>query len=116
MYLGVNPFRTKGIFPLHLIELSHGGKLHILRVTAYNFLKNAFLSLKINFVLENSADPDEMPHYAAFHLGLHCLPKYLLRGFWSSRGKDKVRLKPAYSATETSQNIEILHVASLTTI
>ena len=30
-----------------------------------------FLSLKINFVLANSADPDEMPHYVAFHLGLH---------------------------------------------
>ena len=26
--------------------------------------------------LANSADPDEMPHYVAFHLGLHCLPKY----------------------------------------
>ena len=23
--------------------------------------------------LTNSTDPDEMPHYAAFHLGLHCL-------------------------------------------
>ena len=23
-----------------------------------------------------------MPHYAAFHLGLHCLSKYLFRGFW----------------------------------
>ena len=33
-----------------------------------------FLSLKIDFVLANSADPDEMPPYAAFHLGLHCLP------------------------------------------
>ena len=38
---------------------------------------NVFLSLKISFVLANNADPDEMPHYAAFHLGLHCLPKYL---------------------------------------
>ena len=27
------------------------------------------------FFLPNSADPDEMPLYAAFHLGLHCLPK-----------------------------------------
>ena len=27
----------------------------------------------------NSVDPDEMPHYAAFHLGLHCLPKYAFR-------------------------------------
>ena len=29
----------------------------------------------------NSVEPGEMQHYAAFHLGLHCLPKYLLRGF-----------------------------------
>ena len=26
---------------------------------------------------ENGADTDEMPPYGAFHLGLHCLPKYL---------------------------------------
>ena len=32
-------------------------------------------SLKIVFILANSADPGEMQHYAAFHLGLHCLPK-----------------------------------------
>ena len=37
-----------------------------------------FLSLNIDLVLANSADPDEMPHHAAFHLGLHCLPKYPL--------------------------------------
>ena len=28
----------------------------------------------------NSADPDEMAHYVAFHMGLHCLPKYLYTG------------------------------------
>ena len=33
-------------------------------------------SVKIDFVLANSADPDEMLHYAAFHLGLHCLSHY----------------------------------------
>ena len=32
--------------------------------------KFVFLSLK--FVLANSVDPDEMSHYAAFHLGLNC--------------------------------------------
>ena len=32
-------------------------------------------------ILANSADPDEMQHYAAFHLGLHCLPKYPFMGF-----------------------------------
>ena len=26
-------------------------------------------------ILANSADPDEMPQYAAFHLGIHCLAK-----------------------------------------
>ena len=31
----------------------------------------------MDFVWTNSADPDEMPHYAAFHLGLHTLPKKL---------------------------------------
>ena len=48
-----------------------------------SFYYIVFLSLKIDFVKANSADPDEMPHYAAFNLGLHCLPKYLFRGFWS---------------------------------
>ena len=28
----------------------------------------------------NNAEPDEMPPYAEFHLGLHCLPKYLFTG------------------------------------
>ena len=38
--------------------------------------KIEFLSMKIVLILANIVDPDEMPHYAAFHLGLHCLPKY----------------------------------------
>ena len=40
-----------------------------------------FLSLKIYFVLSNSADPDEMLLYVTFHLGLHGLRKYLLIDF-----------------------------------
>ena len=40
------------------------------------FKKNVFLSaLKIDFVLLNNADTDELQHYVAFHLGLHCLQK-----------------------------------------
>ena len=45
-----------------------------------------FLSLKIGFILANSADPDEMPPYAAFHLGFHCLPKYLFTGIQNETG------------------------------
>ena len=48
--------------------------------------KYIFLSLKIDFALANSADPDEMPCYVAFHLGLYCLPKYQFRGFWTTKG------------------------------
>ena len=33
------------------------------------------------FTFTNSVDTDEMQHYAAFHLGLHCLQKY-----WFSEG------------------------------
>ena len=40
-----------------------------------------FLSSKVVLILANSADPDEMQHYAAFHLGFHCLPKYPFRVF-----------------------------------
>ena len=47
-------------------------------ITGYNFkIIFLFLSLKIIvFVLANSVDLNEMPHDVAFHLGLHCLPKY----------------------------------------
>ena len=45
-----------------------------------------FLSLKVVLILANSADPDEMQHIAAFHLGLHCFPKYLFRGFPAYKG------------------------------
>ena len=31
-------------------------------------------------ILANSTDPDKMPPYAAFYLGLHCSPKYLFIG------------------------------------
>ena len=37
-------------------------------------------------MLANIADPDEMQHYAAFHLGLHCLPKHPFRGIPYRKG------------------------------
>ena len=53
----------------------------------WNYLNyDVFLSLKIVFILANSADPDEMQHYAAFYLGLHCLQKYQFRGFQYTKG------------------------------
>ena len=45
-----------------------------------------FLSLMIVFILANNEHPDEMPPYAAFHLGLHCLLKYLFTGMQNGNG------------------------------
>ena len=44
-----------------------------------------FLSLLIDYILANNADPDKKLHYAVFHLGLHYLPKYLFKGFRSKK-------------------------------
>ena len=47
-----------------------------------NFLNYGVFSVSegcFTLILANSAGPDEMQHCAAFHLGLHCLPKY---PFW----------------------------------
>ena len=42
-------------------------------IPGHNFFKYLnFLSEDL-FKLTHSVDPNEMPHYAAFHLGLHCL-------------------------------------------
>ena len=49
-------------------------------MSGYNFKKMiVFLCLKIVFSCTNSVDRDEMQHYAAFHLDLHCLQKYSFR-------------------------------------
>ena len=47
---------------------------------------DVFLPLKVVLILANSADPDEIQHYAAFHLGLHCLPIYPFRGLPYTKG------------------------------
>ena len=45
------------------------------------FSKNNIVFYKIFFDL-NCVDPDKMQNYSAFHLGLHCLLKYLFnKGF-----------------------------------
>ena len=47
---------------------------------------DVFLSLKVVLMLANSEDTDEMQLYAAFHLGLHFIPKYPFRGFQKTKG------------------------------
>ena len=60
----------------------------------YNFQKilySFFLKIFLTFI--NSVDPDEMQHYAAFHLGLHYLQKYSFRGFPNTKGIWKMIIK-----------------------
>ena len=45
-----------------------------------------FFCLKIFLTFANSVDPEEMQQYAAFHLGPHCLQKYLFRCFPEYKG------------------------------
>ena len=45
-----------------------------LGVSGYNFQKKiVFFWLKVFFTFSNNVDPNEMQHYASFHLGPHCL-------------------------------------------
>ena len=58
-----------------------------LGVSGYYFKKTYFLSEDLLYLY--SVDPDEMQHYAAFHLGLHCLQRYSFRGFPEYKGLGK---------------------------
>ena len=44
------------------------------------------MSLKFVFILANSADPDEILPYGAFHLGLNCLPKHHFTSIQNEKG------------------------------
>ena len=71
-------------FPIHIDTTSVGLPIVYFKGHRLSFLNyDVFLSLKIVCILANSADPDEMQHYA---LGLHCLSKYLFRGFQYTNG------------------------------
>ena len=58
--------------------------------------KNPFFCLKTYFTFTNSVVPDEMQHHAAFHLGLHCLQKYLFRGFPKYKGLKNLMIHVPY--------------------
>ena len=55
--------------------------MNILGCQVLIFKKYCIILSEDLFTLANSVDPNEMQHYAAFHLGLYCLEKYSFRGF-----------------------------------
>ena len=46
-----------------------------------NYDASQSLKIVFLFLITNSVNPDEMPHFVAFHQGFHCLPAYLFSGF-----------------------------------
>ena len=68
-------------FPIHIDTTSMVLPIVYFKGSQVEFSKSLLLSLKIVLLLANSADPDEMQHDAAFHLGLHCLPSTRLGVF-----------------------------------
>ena len=67
-------------FPIHSDTLSMGLPIVHFKGSQVEFsIFDVLLSLKVVLILANSAEADEMQHFAAFHLGLHCLPKYPFR-------------------------------------
>ena len=59
-----------------LDTLKSGWSIFYIKGSKVIISKVIFHSLELELFLANSADPDEMPQYAAFHLGLQFLPKY----------------------------------------
>ena len=65
-------------FPIQINECP----IYILRSQRMEFPNyDVFKSLMIVLTSAKSVEPDEMQHYAAFRLGLHCLQKYPFRGY-----------------------------------
>ena len=75
-------------FPKHIDTYSMGHSILCFKGPKVEILDNNYvvMALQIGLILGNSADPNEMPHYAAFHLCLHCLPKYLSTGTQNEKG------------------------------
>ena len=65
------PFELCWIFPYILIQLEWDCPVLYIKGSQVTFLNyNVFLSLQVVLILANSEDLDEMPRFAAFHLGL----------------------------------------------
>ena len=61
--------------PMKYVHIDTSMGLSIVNFKGFSKFCCFFLFLKIVLILTNSTDPDEMPHYAAFYLGLNCFAK-----------------------------------------
>ena len=76
----INPFYYSG-FPIIVNTISKGLSILHFKGSWVEVSKQRCISVPEGYLyLTNSVDPDEMQHDAAFHLNLHCLPKYPFSG------------------------------------
>ena len=68
-------------YPIHILNTLKYGLIHFVfkGIAGQKLYNDAFMFLKTVF-FSILAETDEMPPYAAFHLGLHCLPRYVFTG------------------------------------
>ena len=67
----INALYTGRLFQFYMLDVS----VYLLRGGRSILLLLLYFSWKI--LLANTVDPDQMPHYVASDLGLHCLPSIL---------------------------------------
>ena len=76
-------------FPIKFANIQSGGSIVYVEGSRVVISKKiVLLSLKINYVLENSADIDEMPYSLTFYRCLHCLAQYPFSKFRYTEGLD----------------------------
>ena len=75
-------------FSIHIDTISMGLPIEYLKgaQASNTYIIISFCPWMLFLILTNSADPDEMQHYAAFHLGLYRLPKFSFKGFQYAMG------------------------------
>ena len=81
-------------------------KIFILSIVEWAFYTGFTVFLSLRSIFSKIADPKQILHYAALHLGLHCFPKYPFMGFWSKRPnllnklvRSKINNKTLYPST-----------------
>ena len=79
-----NPLNTGGLFHCYMLDKSI---CHFRRVGSISSLSFYF---QWKILLANNVGPDQMPHYVASDLGLHCLPIDALHRFPGKNGLRKM--------------------------
>ena len=86
-----NLYIINAIPPFSDLSIEFSMKLHTIKSKwSILYIKESHViilkKMYFEFISANSADPYEMLHNAAFHLGLHCLQMYSCSGFQSTKG------------------------------